>query len=295
MRRWSRSRPRLVPDLIFEAIGTRWQITTAAPLAVDQKSAIHALIDRYDQAFSRFRPDSVVTRMSQQAGSFELPPEAADLFALYERLGRLTDGAISPLVGTALVHLGYDAQYSLRPQAGPPALARWEDVCRWDGERLVTTQPVVLDVGAVGKGQLVDLVSGLLRAMGMTEVTVDAGGDLSHVGPALRVGLESPFDPAQVVGVVSLDSESICGSAPNRRRWGQGLHHILDARSGVPVQGIAATWAVAGTAMVADGAATALFFCDVDRVATLLEVAAVAVRDDRSITWSSNLKGEVFS
>lgn len=284
-----------MPNFSFEAIGTRWQIDTTEPLTDSQVAAVKVLIDDYDRAFSRFRPDSVVTQMTHQAGSYGLPHAASALFGLYEELFALTDGAISPLVGSALVHLGYDAEYSLQPHGGPHPIASWHDVCVWDGERLVTTEPIVLDVGAIGKGQLVDLVLTLLLESGVHEATVDAGGDIAHRGAPLRVGLENPFDPSEVVGVVTLNAGAICGSATNRRRWGPELHHVLDARTAAPVSGTTATWATADSAMLADGAATALFFCDVDRVATMLDVAAVAVRDDRQVTWSSNLSGEIFA
>ncbi|MGO2519668.1 MAG: FAD:protein FMN transferase [Microbacterium sp.] len=46
----------------------------------------------------------------------------------------------------------------------------------------------------------------------------------------------------------------------NRRAWGEGLHHVLDARTGAPVRTWAATWAIAPSAMHADAVATALFF-----------------------------------
>ncbi len=53
---------------------------------------------------------------------------------------------------------------------------------------------------------------------------------------------------------------ALCASATNRRAWGDGLHHVLDARTGVPVRSVVATWAVGADAMRADAIATALFF-----------------------------------
>ena len=52
----------------------------------------------------------------------------------------------------------------------------------------------------------------------------------------------------------------MAASATTRRAWGDGLHHVLDARTGLPVRTIAATWAVAPDAMTADATAAALFF-----------------------------------
>ena len=89
---------------------------------------------------------------------------------------------------------------------------------------------------------------------------VDAGGDIRLSGVTERIALEHPYDPAKAVGVWELAGGALCASAVNRRAWGDGLHHVLDARTGEPVRQIAATWAVAPTAMLADAVATALFF-----------------------------------
>jgi len=121
-----------------------------------------------------------------------------------------------------------------------------------------------LDVGAAGKGQLVDLVAEVLIEHGVAEWTVDASGDLRHRGAPIRVALEHPWDTTTAVGIVELADGALCASATNRRRWvdldGNTVHHVLDALTGVPVDGIVASWVVAADAMTADGVATALFF-----------------------------------
>lgn len=54
---------------VFEAIGTRWVLTTAHALSQTQRLRVARLIEDYDRTFSRFREDSVVTRMSHAAPS----------------------------------------------------------------------------------------------------------------------------------------------------------------------------------------------------------------------------------
>ncbi len=93
---------------------------------------------------------------------------------------------MTPLIGGSLEQLGYDAGYSLQPRgaaAPPPA---WDDVLEWRGTQLRTTAPVVLDIGAAGKGQLVDLLAGMLRAHGVTDFFIDASGDLLNAGEHAR-------------------------------------------------------------------------------------------------------------
>lgn len=109
--------------LAFDAIGTRWRIDAPVPLdAVADEIA--ATVDRYDRAWSRFRDDSLVARMAREGGSHALPPEGPALLGLLRRLHDATGGAVTPLVGAAMEHHGYDAAYSLVPRAGRRACPR---------------------------------------------------------------------------------------------------------------------------------------------------------------------------
>jgi thiamine biosynthesis lipoprotein len=261
-------------SLGFDAIGTRWEIETDRPLSHDLRARIRDRIDRFDATWSRFRPDSLVTYIAgaRQGGRFQLPDDATALLDLYDRLHELTDGALDPLIGRDLERLGYDASCSLTSASRAvrhrehQQRARWPDVQR-DETTIVTDRPVLLDVGAAGKGRLVDLVAQTLSDAGVRRFVVDAGGDLRHHGDEpLRVGLEHPFEPTRVVGVVELRGNALCASAVNRRAWGDGLHHILDARTGTPVRDVLATWVIAANATLADGIATALFLTDPPRL-----------------------------
>src|ERR671927_373232 len=165
-------------DFRFEGIGTGWEISTPVPLPPGLRSALLAEVERYDSTWSRFREDSLVTRMSVEPGQYLLPPESADLAGLYRRLYTLSGGAMTPLIGESLERLGYDPHYSLRPrgEAAPPP--GWDTVLDWHGTSLRTTAPVVLDIGAAGKGQLVDLLADLLRSHGVPDFFIDASGDV---------------------------------------------------------------------------------------------------------------------
>ncbi len=198
--RSSRSRPTLPPRLAFEAIGTRWEIDTAEPIDADLQGELHETIARFDATWSRFRDDSLVADIARRPGSWVFPAEAPALFDLYRRLYEATDGAVSPLVGRALETLGYDRAYSLRPTGRPGPVPAWDEAFAWDGSALTTVRPVTLDVGAAGKGYLVDLVGELLVARGARDVLVDASGDIRRWGEgSIRVALEHPADATKAI------------------------------------------------------------------------------------------------
>jgi len=293
----------LTSSFKFDAIGTSWEINTPTPIAAVTRAQILDLVDRFDSIYSRFRHDSVVTRIAKAAdgGTFSFPAGARPMFDLYDRLHDATDGAVDPLVGCDLELHGYDRDYTLVPDGeGIAATAAHRPVWRRDvqrkGNAITTRRPLVVDVGAVGKGRLVDLISELLAAEGFNDCVVDGSGDILHRGDTkLDVGLEHPRDPDMVIGVANLKNGSICASASNRRTWGDGLHHILDGRTGRPTTEVIATWAIASDTATADGLATALFFGASSRLMAVFDFSFVRMFADGRVEVSDNFDGEVFT
>ena len=193
------------PSFRFGALGTQWEIATREPLDDGLRQLIRNRIDAFERTHSRFRDDSLVTHIAaaHEGGRFLFPEDSTVLFDLYDRLYEATGGAVDPRVGRRLELLGYDRTYSLTPapaavrEAEALARPKWSsDVIR-DGTTVITHAPLVIDVGAAGKGYLVDLVSEVLQAAGVADYLIDGSGDLRHSGqPPVRVGLEhTPSTP----------------------------------------------------------------------------------------------------
>jgi len=278
----------------FEAIGTQWRIDTDESLGPLGSDRVSELIDRFDREWSRFRPDSLVSALAEGAPAVPLPRDADALFDTYAQLSAATGGAVNPLVGNALAHRGYDPEMSLIDRGAEPAPDDWRRMLDWSGETLTVTEPAMIDIGAIGKGRLVDLVFELVCEISSGTVVVDASGDLRSRGKTMRIGLEHPFDPGRAIGIVDLTDAALCASAINRRAWGDGLHHVLDARTGEPVRIIAATWAIAHSAMRADAIATALFFDGGPELAFEWDVQWVRMTTDGTVEWSPASKAELF-
>jgi thiamine biosynthesis lipoprotein len=279
----------------FEAIGTNWQIDTAEALPVAVQKSVSELTERFDATWSRFRVDSLITRISRTTGTWVLPAEAGALFSLYRTLYDATDGAVTPLVGRALENLGYDRNYSLRPTAVAAPVPRWDDTIQWDGRALSTLSPTLLDVGAAGKGYLVDLVAATLVDAGISEYLIDASGDIVHSGTSpIRVALEHPLDASKAIGVLELRNGALCASSTSRRAWGDGLHHIIDPVTGLPSTEVIATWVRASTGLIADGLSTALFFVSATRLVEIDDFTFVRMFRDGRVETSPHYDGELF-
>ncbi len=290
-------------EFAFEAIGTSWKISIEEELSPQRQTAlldkILQRIERFDRSFSRFREDSDVTRWSRAAGTYPLPEDAGPLFALYRAMYDATGGAFTPLIGQTMVDAGYDATYSLKPKetiATPPA---WDDAINLQltthDQRLTLKRPVLFDFGAAGKGYLVDVIGELLRAEKIVAFCVDAGGDiLCRGGKPMRIGLENPFSTDEAIGIATVQDGSVCGSAGNRRAW-SGFHHTIDPRTLQSPTDIAATWAFAPTAALADALATCLYLVSPETLSDVGPFEYAILYSDRRAVRSSGAPVELFS
>lgn len=283
----------------FKAIGTSWSIdfkyTEGSFDASSVFDFIRARIEVFEQNYSRFRKDSIVSKIKESEGIYQLPTDGKMLMMMYRKLYDLTDGKVTPLIGQTLVDIGYDAEYSLKPKEIIQPTLLWDNVMKYDQETntLTTFVPIQLDFGALGKGYIVDIVSEILLDAGVTDFTVDAGGDMYHRGETLRVGLEHPENPEQVIGVAEIINGAICGSSGNRRTWNK-YHHILNPVTQESPREIIALWVTAESTMLADGLTTALFFADPLELKKTLKFEYSIVRADGSALTSPHFPGSLF-
>ena len=190
----------------FEAIGTQWEIETAgAAWAVRCASAFSS---GSDSSTPRTRgsartPSWLGSPPPRTVAASTSPTTRLPSSISIDRLHAATGGAVDPLVGRDLELLGYDRTYSLTPapdrlraEAHARGRARWsKDVVR-DGTSLVTRRPLVIDVGAAGKGYLVDIVSRCSARLASASSWSTASGDLRHSGdPASGSGSSTRSTP----------------------------------------------------------------------------------------------------
>jgi thiamine biosynthesis lipoprotein len=219
--------------------------------------AVLSLFRERDRIFSRFRPDSELSRVNAAGGAVvSVSAEFARAVLTALRAARATGGLVEPTVGAALLASGYDDDFDrLAPDARPAAAApagRWREV-RLDGNLLWRPPGLVLDLNGVVKAQAVD---DALRAGGAR--LVSAGGDLAVSAPT-AAGLPGG-------GEVELRAGGLATSGTSKRRWlrgGEWQHHLIDPRTGRPAE---SPWeevtVAARSCLEADVAAKAAFLLD---------------------------------
>lgn len=226
-----------------------------------------------------------------------IPTELSEMLHLYTKFHKATGGKINPLIGQAMMDAGYDPDYSLKP-GKISSVPDFTQIIQWiSPTSLSLSQPVILDLGAIGKGYFVDTVRHYLLVQGIQHFLVDGSGDLSFQSPYvedfLKVGMEHPNDPKKVVGVIRAQNTSICSSGINRRTWGQ-YHHIIDPDTKTSPQGILATWVTAESAAVADGLATSLFLVEPESLSEMFQFEYAILSKDMAFRRSKGFLAELY-
>lgn len=275
----------------FEALGTHWFIEAESGISPDLEQSIHATLDTIDRTWSRFRDDSLVATMATHVGEYPLAAPDRRLMQWYRQLYEATDGYVNPLVGQTLADAGYDASYRLTPKATIATTPSWDEVIELTATGITIARPAMIDVGAAGKGFAIDIVADLFKTQ---SYTIDAGGDIRIKGPAQTIGLEHPLRRGELIGTIEVKDTSICGSAGNRRQWGD-WHHIINPRTSRPVENVIATWAVADTAMQADGIASALFFVPPEQLTQLGDFAYVIMYENGKVYHTNTQDIQLFT
>jgi len=125
-----------------------------------------------------------------------------------------------------------------------------------------------IDLGGIGKGYAVDRVVELLRNGGVHAALVDAGSSTLFAMGAppgaagWKVLVPKPGDRAHTISTLLLHDESLSTSGSYEKFFrleGRTYCHIMDPRTGRPVQQMLQTSVIAPTATITDALSTTLF------------------------------------
>ena len=261
------------PDSLSGAtMGTRYRVVAEGCSDGLPEAQVATALDEVAQEMSTWLPDSRLSRFNREPPGewFRVSADMVRVVASAARVSDATEGAfdvtVAPLVGefgfgpdTAPANDTARVNYRLLDfRQHPPALRK--------------RAPLQVDLSAIAKGFAVDRISELLAASGCTSVLVEIGGELRVFGPApgggpWRIAIESPGE-GFLPGTLTLHEGGIATSGDYRQigeRDGARTTHIIDPRSGTPIDGaLASATVVAPTAMQADALATALMVLGAD-------------------------------
>jgi len=282
------------PDLVrFDAFGTVALVAATDPARLDAAvAAVSRVVEEFDRACSRFRPDSELSLVNAAAGSsVPVGPVLLEAVTAALRAARLTAGDVDPTVGEALIALGYDRDFE--ELSAPAAVARSVPLASVPGWRTVQVDTdagtirlargVTLDLGATAKALAADHAARSAAAAAGCGVLASFGGDLAIAGAAPADGWRVRVTDDHRAGVtapgqwISVRSGGLATSSVAVRRWRTDAgeaHHLVDPTTGGSVDSVWRTVSV--------NAASCLD-------ANIASTAAI-IRGERALAWLSSLE-----
>jgi len=206
-------------------------------------------------------------------------------------MSRESEGAFNPLVGSLMAAWGFGNGAT---PSEPPSqealqaatlLADWHAI-QFNAENRPCTlylprKGMKLDLGAIAKGYAVDIAYEKLTHAGYTNILIDLGGNLRAMGEAApgrggwRTGIRNPFAEEICIAQFLLTNGEAVATSGNYERFveinGIRYAHIMDARTGKPVRGMAGVTVIAPSAMLADALSTTLFVLGAEKGRELLK------------------------
>lgn len=243
-------------------------------LAVDGATAE---IERLNEVFSTYRETSLVSTVNRSgAVGTTVTEEFLAMLEESRRMWRLTDGRFDITVGPLMKLWGFERRSGRVP--APDSIARLLPAVGFGkvevgGETVRLTAPgMALDFGAVVKGYAADRAAAILKSRGIENFMIDLGGNIVVAGappgrPAWRIGIRDPRNLERIVGVLALRDAAVATSGDYERMFevdGKRYAHIVDPRTGYPVEEMAAVTVIAADGLTADLFSTALFLCGPD-------------------------------
>ena len=244
-----------------------------------------------------FDPGSALSRFNATAGTgpVRLAPELEAVLRQADTMRLGTEGAFTPTI-LPLSRLWRPTRTQVPDTeaigAALDAVSLAEVKLASDGWGEVTST-TRLDLGGIAKGYAVDRGVRELRAGGITNGIVDAGGDLrllgSRDGRPWRIGIPDPSRPEQIARVLHLRDAAVATSGNYERFFvvdGVRYHHIVDPRTGYPARASSSFTVVLPDGMSADAAATAGFVLGPeDGVEFVTRIGGEALATDRTGAW----------
>ncbi|MCX7544527.1 FAD:protein FMN transferase [Marinicella gelatinilytica] len=212
--------------------------------------------------------------------SIELTPDEAVFMRRVIELSRRTNHHFNPAIGELINLWGFHTDdYPIT--SPPPTIEAIQQLANQqitvnnlhlnDLVLSADNQHIWLDFGGIAKGLAVDQAIAIIRDYGIENAIVNAGGDLRSIGQkgdrAWRIGIQSPKNQGVLAELQIIGDEAVFTSG-NYQRYkafdDKRYAHIIDGRTGLPVQDIISATVIATDGITADAAATALIVAGSD-------------------------------
>jgi len=300
--------------------GTIADITVIAKTSADQKAidlAFDAMKD-IDNRMSSYNNTSEVSQINKLAGRSAVKVSSDTLNVTEKSLyySKISDGMFDISVGPLMDIWGFRSGKQHIPSDEeinnvlPLIDYRKVKIDQSNSTIKLDLKGMRIDLGAIAVGYAVDKAVSVLKDNGIKNALVNGGGEIYALGSpskkkAWRVGIQHPRRKNEMLGTLELKDMAISTSGDYENYFemnGKRYCHIMNPKTGKPVEGVMSVTVVANTTIEADALSTALFIMGAENGMKLAEklnnVECIIVtgtnEKDMKILVSSGLKDKVI-
>jgi thiamine biosynthesis lipoprotein len=228
-----------------------------------------AVVNRLERRYSRYLPNSMLTKINESAGDpsgIAVDDETVALLDYAQACYEQSEGLFDVTSGVLRQIWNFnEAKLPSQEQIEKTlSLIGWDKVA-WDKPRIaLPIQGMELDFGGVVKEYAADTCANLCRSRGVNHGMINMGGDIHIIGPhpdgsPWKIGIQKPNKPGEIATTVDLTHGGLASSGDYQRFIdidGRRYSHILNPKTGWPVRGLRAVTVIAPQCLIAGSTST---------------------------------------
>jgi FAD:protein FMN transferase len=238
--------------------------------AQDKAQQAIAEVQRIQAKYSRYEATSLLSQINAAAGlhPIELDAETLSLIDFADRMYEQSEGLFDITSGVyrkiwdfQKAHCPTPVQIdAIRPLVG------WHQVQREGQQLFLPRQGMQIDFGGLGKEYAADRAALVLRQQGVQHALVNLGGDIASIGTKPDgqpwvAGIRHPRELTRIMASLNLSGQALATSGDYERFFeyaGQRYCHIIDPKTGWPVQHFRSVSVVAPSCLLAGAVGTTI-------------------------------------
>lgn len=277
----------------FVAAGTYLEVTSVDPRAAE---IVYQEFKRLNNILNVYDSSSEISRFNR---TYNSPVKVSrDLFEILKLSKQITDSTQNCFdISYGILYKFWKKLINKGKIAALPSRELIEQIREFAGIEAIkidsdkktvtiTKKGVVIDLGAIAKGFMVDKAVAKLREEGIENALINAGGDMYCLGTnkarAWKVGIKDPKETGTFIEIKELSNQAIATSGNYEQLFrfgGEEYSHLINPKNGYPVSNdIVSVSVIADRAAVADALATAFFVMGKEQIKKFLAKKSYEVK-----------------
>lgn len=295
---------------VISLMGSRFELIAISETKSAQEKAIEQAIEeikRIENLISSWNPKSETSQINVNAGIAPVKV-SQELFRLIERtikISNLTEGAFDISFSSIDNIWVFDGREMNAPDSAIVKSSvkniNYKNIILnyQDTSVFLVAKGMKISFGAIGKGYAANRAKNIMLQNGIKNGMVNAGGDLiswgsQANGESWQIGIADPTKHTEYVAWLNVSNMSVVTSGNyekfviiDQKKYG----HIIDPKTGYPVEGIQSVTLISPDAELSDALSTSVFVLGVDRGLLLvnkLKNVECLIIDDQNKIWTSD-------